>query len=67
MTTEKMAFLRRCKEFFGLRPAQSLKGFAEELKELSDQDKLELCRLFNEAGLATELPLRAPQLVSPRP
>ena len=32
------------KEYFGLLPGQTLQAFANELKQLSDDEKLELAR-----------------------
>ena len=51
-----MSFVSRCKSFFELKPGQTLKDFAEELRALSDDDVRGLVRLFNEAGMPTALP-----------
>lgn len=45
----------RCKQFFGLRPGQSLREFGDEFARLTEDDKQELVELFNEAGMPTVL------------
>lgn len=52
---QEKSFVTRCKSFFGLLPGQTLGGFAHELGELSNQDKIELVDMFNEIGLPTRL------------
>ena len=56
MTEEKTKSLTmQCKTFFGLLSDQRLQDFVAELKELTDQDKEDLIRYFNEAGMPTVL------------
>ena len=43
---KQATFAAAMKEFFGLKPGQSLQGFAAELKALSDEEKA-----FFRAGL----------------
>ena len=39
-----------CKEFFGFRPGQSLMEFRDEYKALSEKDKNDLKKAFEEMG-----------------
>ena len=48
----------QCKNFFGLKPGQTLSEFAAELRQLTDKDKKELVDLFNEAGIPTVLAMK---------
>ena len=50
-------FAVRCKQFFGYLPGQQMSGFANELRQLTPKDKVEMCSLFNEMGLPTTLEL----------
>ena len=45
--TKRKSFTAALKDFFGFHPGQTLVGFRDELKALTDKDKLEL-----HAGLA---------------
>lgn len=38
-----MKFTMACSKYFGKKDGQTLAGFAEELKQLTDADKAELC------------------------
>jgi hypothetical protein len=40
-----------CKEYFGLKPGQSLNQFGEEMKQLTPQDKADLIELFKVVGI----------------
>ena len=51
-----MSFLSRMKDFFGYGQNGNIKTFAKELRELTREDKVELCRLFNESGMPTDAP-----------
>ena len=51
-----MSFTARCRTFFGKRPGDTLMDFAKELRELTNEDKLEFCEEFNAMGLPTALP-----------
>ncbi len=45
MATEKKkgpATVKVLKDYFGLKPGQGLKGFAEELRELTPEDRQQL-------------------------
>jgi hypothetical protein len=48
---EAKSFVGRCRDFFGQKPGQTLKEFAEELRQLTPADKEDLTAQFNEAGL----------------
>jgi hypothetical protein len=45
----------RCREFSG-KPDQSLQEFTAEHQQLSQRYRLELCDLFNKAGMPTQEP-----------
>jgi len=51
MKNEPKSFVVRCKEFFGLLPNQKLVGFAKELKELTDEDRVEFTEAFEKMGM----------------
>ena len=57
---KKMAFSGRMKEYFGLKPQQTVVQFAQELKEIAPKDKLEFCDMLNAAGFPTEVPAVKP-------
>lgn len=50
---EKKTLLLRCKEFFGLKPGQTLLEFKNELAALTVQDRADLARYFEAAGMPT--------------
>ena len=54
-TEQPKGLMVRCKEFFGYKPGQDMRGFMAELRELSDKDKAELCAMFKAAGMPTDL------------
>lgn len=54
----EMSFAQRCKTFFGKKSEQTLTEFAAELRALTDEDKAELVKLFNEAGMPTAAPVK---------
>lgn len=57
---EPMAFAKRMKEFFGLRPDQTGTGdFIKEIKELSLQDRVWFANEFNRQGMPTVVPTGA--------
>ena len=39
---QPMAFVAACKDFFGLKPDQNLRGFMDECKELTDKDRADI-------------------------
>ena len=45
-----MTFMQACKDFFGLKPGQTLSDFAREMRELTDADKAEISALFPSVG-----------------
>lgn len=47
--TESIAFASACKQFFGVRPGNTLLQFAQELKALTPQDKVEMAPLLGVA------------------
>ena len=57
---KKMAFSGRMKEYFGLKPGQTVVQFAQELKELTPESKNEFCDMLNAAGFPTEKPAVKP-------
>lgn len=56
MSTEKMSFLKRMRDFFGMKSGQTLTDFQAELKALTSKDKEDLVNYFNQAGMPTEMP-----------
>ncbi len=53
---EKMTLIVACKRFFGFPSASSrftpdLKGFSEEMKELTQKDRDELAAMFLDQGI----------------
>ncbi len=46
--------LATLKKFFGFRPGEGISQFAAEVKQLSDEERIELARLAAEA-MGTEL------------
>ena len=46
-----MTFVQACKFFFGSLPGQSLMDFAQELRALTPNDKLELIEMFKAIGI----------------
>ena len=48
-------FATRCRSFFGFRAGTGFKDFVEEIKELTPEDKQELCKNFNDTGMPTVL------------
>jgi hypothetical protein len=47
--SKELGFTAACREFFGQRPAQTLKEFMAEVKELTDDDRAELRPLLEKA------------------
>lgn len=43
-------FIVACREFFGLKPGQTLQEFAAEIRQLTPTDKSELTELFKSVG-----------------
>ena len=43
---DKITFVMACKEFFGVKPGQSLAQFAGELRDIPPADKAELAALL---------------------
>ena len=52
-----MGFASACKQFFGLKPNQTMAQFAAELRELTPADKLELWEYFQTHGLPCDKPI----------
>ena len=48
---KQMTFVQACKTFFGLLPNETLLEFAQELRQLTPQDKLELIEMFRSIGI----------------
>ena len=47
----EMTFVMAMRDFFGLKPGQTLVGFVEEIKALNDADRVEFTRILqDEAG-----------------
>lgn len=42
MTESKRTFTKTLKEYFGMKPGQQLSDFAVELRDLSEEDKIQL-------------------------
>ena len=53
METETKTFIARCREFFGYRAGTGMSDFVAELRALTQEDREELVRLFNESGMPT--------------
>ena len=51
-----VSFMARCAKEFR-RPGASINEFAAELKELTHEDKVDLCKWFNKEGLPTLDPM----------
>ena len=51
-----MAFVAALKNYFGLKPGETLQEFLAELKALTDADKSELHRLLIGAGVQCDPP-----------
>lgn len=54
-TMKRKSLPMACREFFGIRPGTGFKDFAEELKALTDKDKLDLVEMFRTVGYEVEL------------
>lgn len=50
MEQKETSFTAACKDFFGLRPEQSLRGFMDEVKRLTDADKAEIKQGLEKQG-----------------
>jgi hypothetical protein len=48
---KQMSFVAACRQFFGLLPNQTLMEFANELRQLTPNDKAELIQLFRTIGI----------------
>jgi len=48
----ELSFAMACKQYFGLRDGQSLQEFAQEVKQLNEQDRAEITKFFVDAGIA---------------
>lgn len=53
--TGKVGFVKACRDFFGLKPGETLAEFAAELKALTDKDKQDLVAEFKRIGWDVEL------------
>lgn len=51
-----LPFVTQCKEFFGMKPNETIGEFAKEIKELTDQDKMEIFEGFKKIGIECEPP-----------
>ena len=49
-SSKSRTFIGACRDFFGPKPGQPLKEFAEEVKALTQTDRAELKALFEAAG-----------------
>ncbi len=56
---KKKGFLTACKDYFGFLPGQNLKGFADEMRALSNEFKAEIFAYFQKAGLVCDPPQAA--------
>lgn len=59
MAEGSKTFTGRCKDFFGTHPGQTLVEFKHELDKLdklTPQDKMDLVKMFNDAGMPTDPP-----------
>lgn len=59
-STEKKGFIARCSEIFKL-PSEKTMDFAAGIKALTEKDRADLHRWFNEAGLPTDEPTKVAQ------
>jgi hypothetical protein len=50
LNLKQTSFIGACREFFGLKPGQVLKDFADEVKQLTPQDKIDLIAMFRTVG-----------------
>lgn len=48
--SERKSFVVQCKNFFGLKPGQSLAQFSAELKQLTVDDKADLSMMLEKEG-----------------
>ena len=55
MDEKVLGLTMRCKRYFGLNLGQTLQEFAAEMRMLSEQEKEDLVRYFNEMGMSTQL------------
>lgn len=60
---EKKAFVAAMREYFGPLPGQSTKDFADDLKTLSFEEKVQFADMLNGAGVPCEPP--KPSTTSP--
>lgn len=51
------SFTAACKEFFGMKPGQSLQDFGKELKGLTYEDKKEIAEGLRQVGVDCDDPL----------
>lgn len=49
-----MGYIARMSQYFGRKEGQTTKEFGDELKQLTDKDREDFVRWFNEAGLPTQ-------------
>lgn len=49
-------FTAACRSFFGFLPGQNLRQFAEELKKLSHEDKMDIAQGLRDAGVECDDP-----------
>jgi hypothetical protein len=47
---QKVSFAVACKQYFGMKPNQTLGEFSQELKQLTDKDKEDFKRWFPSVG-----------------
>jgi hypothetical protein len=48
---EQKSFMKACADFFGKKDGQSLREFNDELKKLSQDDRIEFREMFKQAGI----------------
>lgn len=46
-----MTFIAACRQFFGMKPGQSLTDFGKEIRELPQKDREEIAAELRKAGL----------------
>lgn len=50
MDLKHCSFIAACREFFGLKDGQTLQQFAQEIRELTPDDKAEMIQMFRSVG-----------------
>jgi hypothetical protein len=50
MDLKHVTFILACREFFGLKPNQSLQEFAQEIRMLTPDDRAQFIEMFKTVG-----------------